>query len=90
MSSIKEFENILIVGIGLIGGSIAKKIKDNFKNSRLIYIPEIYWQYVTKNILVMERTFATPINDREELKRQGVNFEKLATNAVESFFYTSF
>ena len=29
MSSKKEFENILIVGIGLIGGSIAKKIKDN-------------------------------------------------------------
>ena len=68
----------------------AKKIKDNFKNSRLIYIPEIYWQYVTKNILVMERTFATPINDREELKRQGINFEKLATNAVESFFIQVF
>ena len=29
MSSKKEFQNILIVGIGLIGGSIAKKIKDN-------------------------------------------------------------
>ena len=29
MSSKKEFENILIVGIGLIGGSIAKKIKDS-------------------------------------------------------------
>ena len=43
----------------------AKKIRDNFKNSKLIYIPEIYWNYVTRNILVMERTYATPINDRE-------------------------
>ena len=68
----------------------AKKIRDNFKNSKLIYIPEIYWNYVTKNILVMERTYATPINDREELIRQGIDFEKLATNAVESFFIQVF
>ena len=68
----------------------AKKIRDNFKNSKLIYIPEIYWNYVTRNILVMERTYATPINDREELIRQGIDFEKLATNAVESFFIQVF
>jgi ubiquinone biosynthesis protein len=68
----------------------AKKIRDNFKDSKLIYIPEIYWNYVTKNILVMERTYATPINDREELIRQGIDFEKLATNAVESFFIQVF
>ena len=28
MSYIKEFDNILIVGLGLIGGSIAMKIKE--------------------------------------------------------------
>ena len=70
--------------------SNAKKIKKNFKDSKLIYIPEIYWDYVTKNILVMERTYATPVNDKKELKRQGINFEQLATNAVESFFIQVF
>ena len=70
--------------------SNAKKIKENFKDSKLIYIPEIYWDYVTKNILVMERTFATPVNDKEELRRQGIDFEQLATNAVESFFIQVF
>ena len=70
--------------------SNAKKIKENFKDSKLIYIPEIYWDYVTKNMLVMERTFATPVNDKEELRRQGIDFEQLATNAVESFFIQVF
>ena len=70
--------------------SNAKKIKNNFKDSKLIYIPEIYWDYVTKNILVMERTYATPVNDKKELKRQGIDFEQLATNAVESFFIQVF
>ena len=70
--------------------SNAKKIKKNFKDSKLIYIPEIYWDYVTKSILVMERTYATPVNDKKELKRQGINFEQLATNAVESFFIQVF
>ncbi len=68
----------------------AKKIKDNFKDSKLIYIPEIYWDYVTKNILVMERTYAIPINDKEELLKQGIDFKKLAINAVESFFIQVF
>tara|TARA_Y100000022_G_scaffold30895_1_gene24253 strand:+ start:847 stop:2496 length:1650 start_codon:yes stop_codon:yes gene_type:complete len=68
----------------------AKKIRDNFQGSKLIYIPEIYWDYVTKNILVMERIYETPINDKAELLKKGINFEKLAKNAVESFFIQVF
>ena len=68
----------------------AKKIRDNFQGSKIIYIPEIYWDYVTKNILVMERIYETPINDKAELLKKGINFEKLAKNAVESFFIQVF
>ena len=68
----------------------AKKIKKNFLNSKLIYIPEIYPEYLTKNILVMERTFATPIKNKDELKRQGINFKQLAENAIEIFFIQVF
>ena len=88
---VNDYELLIYDETDLIKESTnAKKIRDNFKNSKLIYIPEIYWNYVTRNILVMERTYATPINDREELIRQGIDFEKLATNAVESFFIQVF
>ena len=38
----------------------------------------------------MERTFATPINNKDELKRQGINFKQLAENAIEIFFIQVF
>ncbi len=88
---VNDYELLIYDETDLIKESTnAKKIRDNFKNSKLIYIPEIYWNYVTRNILVMERTYATPINDREELIRKGIDFQKLATNAVESFFIQVF
>ena len=68
----------------------AKKIKENFSNSRLVHIPEIYWDYVTQNVLVMERTFAIPINDKKRLEQCNVDFKKLAKNAVELFFVQVF
>ena len=68
----------------------AKKIKENFTNSKLVHIPEIYWEYVTQNVLVMERTFAIPINDKKRLEQCNVDFKQLATNAVELFFVQVF
>ena len=68
----------------------AKKIKENFSNSSLVHIPEIYWDYVTQNVLVMERTFAIPINDKKRLEQCNVDFKKLAKNAVELFFVQVF
>tara|TARA_B100001287_G_C22613862_1_gene496511 strand:- start:174 stop:1220 length:1047 start_codon:yes stop_codon:yes gene_type:complete len=68
----------------------AKKIKENFDNSELVYIPEILWEYVTKNVLIMERTFATPINDHKKLLSEGIDFNELATSAVELFFIQVF
>ena len=68
----------------------AKKIKENFTDSSLVHIPEIYWDYVTQNVLVMERTFAIPINDKKRLEQCNVDFKKLAKNAVELFFVQVF
>lgn len=64
----------------------ASQLRRNFLNSELIYIPEIYWQYCNKNVLVMERIYGTPVADIEALKQQNVNLEVLAERGVEIFF----
>src|SRR5262249_8527984 len=33
----------------------ASQLKRNFTNSKLMYVPEIFWSYTRQNVLVMER-----------------------------------
>ena len=88
---VNDYEILVYDETNLMKESLnAKKIRENFQNSKLVYIPEIFWKYITKNVLVMERTFATPINDRQKLLSEGIDFNELATSAVELFFIQVF
>ena len=88
---VNDYEILVYDETNLMKESLnAKKIKENFHESKLVYIPSIFWEYVTKNVLVMERTFATPINDRKKLISEGIDFNELATSAVELFFIQVF
>ena len=64
----------------------ASQLRRNFLHSTLTYVPEIYWPYVKKNILVIERIYGIRIDDIETLKRHGVNLKVLAEKGVEIFF----
>ena len=62
------------------------RLKRNFSESNLLYVPEIYWDYCHANILVQERIHGTPIRDIKTLKRKKTNIKVLAENGVEIFF----
>lgn len=64
----------------------ASQLRRNFLNSELIYIPEIYWDLCTKNVLVMERVYGIPVADTETLKANNINMKVLAERGVEIFF----
>lgn len=64
----------------------ASQLRRNFLNSELIYIPEIYWDLCTKNALVMERVYGTPVADTDALKANNINMKLLAERGVEIFF----
>lgn len=67
-------------------GANASQLKRNFKDSPLLHIPKIYWDYSRQNILVMERIFGVPIYDIERLRHAGVDMTKLAQRGLEIFF----
>lgn len=62
------------------------QLRRNFKQSPLLYIPQIYWDYVRDNVMVMERIDGIPVADVPQLIQQGVNLKKLAERGVEIFF----
>lgn len=64
----------------------ASQLKRNFASSELLLVPEMYWDFCSSGVMVMERMYGTPINQVENLRAAGVNIPKLASDGVEIFY----
>ncbi|KZX36438.1 ubiquinone biosynthesis regulatory protein kinase UbiB [Wohlfahrtiimonas chitiniclastica] len=62
------------------------QLKRNFEGSHEMYVPHIYLEYTSKNIMVMEKISGIPVDHVETLRDLGVNIPKLAELSVEVFF----
>lgn len=61
-------------------------LKRNFADSDLLYVPQIYWDYSSRNVLVMERIYGIPCTDIDALNANNTDMKKLAERGVEIFF----
>lgn len=64
----------------------ASQLRRNFENADYIYVPKIYWPYIQKNVMVMERIHGVAISDINTLRAQCVDMKYLAERGVEIFF----
>jgi ubiquinone biosynthesis protein len=64
----------------------ASQLRRNFPDSKLLSVPEVYWDYCTTEVMVMQRMSGTPINQIDKLRAQGIDLKRLATTGVEIFF----
>ncbi len=84
---VAEFEKTLLDELDLVReAGNAAKLKRNFEGSDLLYIPEIYWDFTRRKVLVMERIYGIPVGNIEELRAGNADFKLLAERGVESFF----
>ena len=84
---VAEFERTTLDELDLVReAGNAAKLRRNFENSDLIYIPEVHWALTRKKVMVMERIYGIPVGDIEQLKAGGANFKGLAERGVEIFF----
>jgi ubiquinone biosynthesis protein len=62
------------------------QLRRNFKDSPLLQVPEVYWDYCDKNVMVMDRMDGIPVSQVERLRESGTNIPRLAATGVEIFF----
>jgi ubiquinone biosynthesis protein len=83
---VKEFERTIYKELDMFieAGSI-EKFRENFKGSHEIYIPKVYWNYVTKSVLVMEHIDGIKMDNVEEIKRHGIDPKAIALTGLRAF-----
>jgi ubiquinone biosynthesis protein len=84
---VAEFAKHLEVELDLLReASNASQLRRNFAGSPLLLVPEIYWDYCTSEVMVMQRMRGTPVSAVAELRAQGIDIPRLARAGVEIFF----
>lgn len=64
----------------------ASQLRRNFADGALVYVPEVFWDYTRRNVMVMERIRGIPVTDLETLRERKVDLKLLGERGVEIFF----
>ena len=84
---VADYEKIILDELDLMREAAnASQLRRNFENSPELYIPEIFWPYTRRNVLVMERISGIPISDIDQLRARGVDMKRLSARGVKIFF----
>ena len=84
---VEEYEKTILNELNLMREAAnATQLKSNFKNSTLLYVPMVHWEYTRQNVMVMERIHGIPVSHTDTLQQHDINFKQLAEHGVEIFF----
>ncbi|CAB9544501.1 Ubiquinone biosynthesis regulatory protein kinase UbiB [Bathymodiolus brooksi thiotrophic gill symbiont] len=84
---VKEFEDIILLELDMAReANNAQRLRDNFADSDLLYVPKVYWNLCTSEVLTIERIYGTPVGNIAQLKADKVDMKRLAEEGVIIFF----
>jgi len=84
---VAEFEKHLEDELDLMREAAnCSQLRRNFKDSPLLLVPGVYWDYCDHDVMVMDRMDGIPVSQIERLRESGVDIPKLAATGVEIFF----
>ena len=84
---VSEFEKHLEDELDLMREAAnCSQLRRNFLDSPLLMVPEVYWDYCDKSVMVMDRMDGIPVSQVERLRESGTDIPRLAATGVEIFF----
>ena len=84
---VHEFDKTVHDELDLVReASNASALRRNFIDGTLLYVPEVYFDYTYREVMVMERIDAIPVNDVAQLKAHNIDIARLAVDGVKIFF----
>ena len=84
---VSEFDKIIHDELDLLReASSMSTVRRNFEASAILYVPEVHFDWCTREAMVMERIDAIPVNDLEQIRAHGIDIAQLGRNGVEIFF----
>ena len=83
---VKEYEAVIKTELDMrVEASNMRQTKRNFKSNTLLYVPEVYLEYSSEKVLVMEKISGIPVDNLNSLKEKDVNLKLLSERGVEIF-----
>jgi ubiquinone biosynthesis protein len=64
----------------------ASQLRRNHEGSPDLYVPEVYWDHCTPEVMVMERIYGIPVGKTQTLRDHNINMKVLGERGVEIFF----
>lgn len=84
---VRDYEHVIFDELNLLSEAAnTSQLGRNFKDSKQLYVPRVYWDLCRQNVLVMERIYGIPVSQVDELRAAGINIPRLAETGVEIFF----
>jgi len=84
---VAEFEKHLEDELDLMREAAnCSQLRRNFKDSPLLAVPGVYWDYCARDVMVMDRMDGIPVSQIERMRKAGVDIPRLAAAGVEIFF----
>lgn len=87
MEVVEDYEHTILDELDLTREAAnTAQLQRNFEKSPLLYVPDVYWDYSRRNVMVVERISGIPVADVKKLNAANVDMKCLAERGVEIFF----